>query len=59
MEDLFKKTNVIKDDHMVFVEGKKSETCNIPLHLTFSNGWEVKIVKKTETIHDFALSGSA
>ena len=29
------------------------------LHIAISNGWEVKIVKKTERIHDFALLESA
>ena len=59
MEDLFKNANLMKDDYMVLVEGKKSEPCNVSLRVAIMKGWEVKIVKKPDGFHDFGFSGRA
>jgi len=59
VEDFIRKANVIKGDYMEFVEENKSEPRNVHLHVAISNGWKVKIVKKTKRIYDFALLLSA
>ena len=58
MQDLFEKAN-LKDDYVVFERGEKSKPRDVHLHRAIIKGWEVEILKKSELIHNFALSGSA
>ena len=45
--------------YMVVIRGIKLEPCAVNFRQAISEGCEVKIVKKTQGIKDFALSGSA